>query len=115
MRIRFVPWHVCLLFLYFGPVYVRSSPINFIKQVTTPTLVVVGERDLECPPPQSYEFWRGLRRHNISTQLVVCADEGHAIRRPKNRRDILRRSVLWLNRALQSDLIRNADSPDAKP
>ena len=30
-------------------VYAKSSPITFIKQVKTPTLVVVGERDGECP------------------------------------------------------------------
>jgi dipeptidyl aminopeptidase/acylaminoacyl peptidase len=96
-------------------VYARSSPINLIKPVKTPTLVVVGQRDLECPVPQSYEFWRGLQRHKISTQLVVYADEGHGIRRPENRRDILRRSVAWLNRELQPDLARDADSPSAKP
>ena len=38
-------------------IYARSSPINFIKNVQTPTLIVVGEYDQECPVPQSYEFW----------------------------------------------------------
>ncbi len=38
-------------------VYAKSSAIDYIKQVTTPTLVVVGDRDGECPAPQSYEFW----------------------------------------------------------
>ena len=42
-------------------VYAKSSPINFINQAKTPTLVVVGERDVECPAPQSFEFWRGLQ------------------------------------------------------
>ena len=30
-------------------VYAKSSAINFIKQAQTPTLVVVGDRDGECP------------------------------------------------------------------
>ena len=34
-------------------VYARSSPITFIKNVKTPTLVVVGQYDAECPSPQS--------------------------------------------------------------
>ena len=38
-------------------VYAKSSAINFIKQANTPTLVVVGDRDGECPAPQSFEFW----------------------------------------------------------
>jgi len=81
-------------------VYARSSPMNFIKNVRTPTLVLVGEGDLECPPPQSFEFWRALKRLDVPTQLVVYANEGHGIRQPKNRRDVLLRSAAWLNRAL---------------
>jgi dipeptidyl aminopeptidase/acylaminoacyl peptidase len=96
-------------------VYARSSPMNFIKQVKTPTLVVVGERDQECPLAQSYEFWRGLRRHQVPTQLVVYSGEGHAIRRTENKRDILRRSVLWLNRVLQPDLAAAVEKSHAKP
>src|SRR5437773_10738833 len=42
-------------------VYEKSSPIHFIKNVKTPTLVIVGERDAECPAPQSYEFWHALK------------------------------------------------------
>lgn len=92
-------------------VYARSSPIEFIKQVKTPTLVLVGERDLECPPPQSYEFWRALQRLKVPTQLVVYADEGHRIARPEHRRDILRRSLTWLHRELQPSLVPDRSSP----
>jgi dipeptidyl aminopeptidase/acylaminoacyl peptidase len=95
-------------------VYARSSPMNFIKQVKTPTLVVVGERDIECPPAQSYEFWRGLRRHNVPSQLVIYADEGHGIRRTENKRDILRRSVTWLNQTLQNEVPRAGSSSPGK-
>jgi dipeptidyl aminopeptidase/acylaminoacyl peptidase len=38
-------------------VYEKSSPIHYIKNIKTPTLVIVGERDAECPASQSYEFW----------------------------------------------------------
>ena len=42
-------------------VYAKSSAITFIKNVKTPTLVIVGDRDGECPAPQSFEFWHALR------------------------------------------------------
>jgi dipeptidyl aminopeptidase/acylaminoacyl peptidase len=84
-------------------VYARSSPMNFIKKVKTPTLVLVGEGDLECPAPQSYEFWRALRRLGVPTQLVVYAGEGHAIHQPDHKRDILRRSAQWLHRELSGE------------
>jgi dipeptidyl aminopeptidase/acylaminoacyl peptidase len=77
-------------------IYARSSPINFVKKVTTPTLVLVGERDIECPPPQSFEFWRALRARGVPTTLVVYAGEGHGIGKPENRLDALRRTVRWL-------------------
>ena len=49
-------------------VYARSSPINFIKRVKTPTLVLVGERDVECPLPQSQEFWHALKTLGVPTR-----------------------------------------------
>ena len=42
-------------------VYAKMSAVDYIKQVKTPTLVVVGDRDCECPAPQSYEFWHALK------------------------------------------------------
>lgn len=78
-------------------VYARSSPISFIKQVRTPTLVVVGEYDGECPPPQSYEFWHALRDLGIKTELLVYPNEGHGVRLPENRRDLTARELAWFN------------------
>ena len=81
-------------------VYAKSSPINFIKNARTPTLVVVGEGDIECPPPQSFEFWRALRAQGTRTELVVYAGEGHGIGRPENRQDLLRRTSAWFREHL---------------
>ena len=62
-------------------VYAKSSAINYIKKVKTPTLVVVGDRDGECPAPQSFEFWHALRAEGVKTQLVVYPNEGHGVPR----------------------------------
>ena len=70
-------------------VYAKSSAINFIKRVTTPTLIVVGDRDGECPAPQSYEFWHALKTLGVKTRMVVYADEGHLFHRPEDRKDCL--------------------------
>ncbi|MGH9648227.1 MAG: S9 family peptidase, partial [Bryobacteraceae bacterium] len=42
-------------------VYPKSSPIDFVKRVKTPTLMLVGDRDGECPAPQSFELWHALK------------------------------------------------------
>jgi dipeptidyl aminopeptidase/acylaminoacyl peptidase/alpha-L-arabinofuranosidase len=81
-------------------VYSRSSPITYIKRVRTPTLVLVGERDLECPVPQSREFWHALKTLGVPTQLVIYPGEGHRISRPDHRRDIMKRTLAWLDKHL---------------
>jgi dipeptidyl aminopeptidase/acylaminoacyl peptidase len=76
-------------------VYAKSSAIEYIKNVKTPTLVVVGDRDGECPAPQSFEFWHALRAKGVKTQLVVYPNEGHAFAQPDHRRDVLQRALNW--------------------
>lgn len=76
-------------------IYARSSPINFIRNVKTPTLILVGDSDAECPPPQSYEYWHALKTLGIKTQLVVYQGEGHAIRKPEHVQDLLERTIHW--------------------
>jgi dipeptidyl aminopeptidase/acylaminoacyl peptidase len=76
-------------------VYAKSSAINYIKSVKTPTLLVVGDRDGECPAPQSFEFWHALRAEGIKTQLVVYPDEGHHFVNADHRRDVLERALNW--------------------
>jgi len=77
-------------------VYAKSSPINYIKNVKTPTLVLVGERDGEVPAPQSFEFWHALRTLGVETKLVVYPDEGHRFSQPEHKRDVAKRIVEWL-------------------
>jgi dipeptidyl aminopeptidase/acylaminoacyl peptidase len=76
-------------------VYAKSSAIDFIGKAKTPTLVVVGDRDGECPAPQSFEFWHALRAEHVPTQLVVYPDEGHRFNSPQHRRDVLERALAW--------------------
>jgi len=78
-------------------VYAKSSPINFIKNVQTPTLVIVGDRDAECPPPQSYEFWHALKTVGVKTEFVLYPGEGHGFHDPKNIRDRFQRILEWFN------------------
>jgi len=76
-------------------VYAKSSAINFIKNVKTPTLVVVGDRDGECPAPQSFEFWHALREEGVTTQLVIYPNEGHRFVDRAHQRDVLKRALDW--------------------
>jgi dipeptidyl aminopeptidase/acylaminoacyl peptidase len=83
-------------------VYGKSSPINYIKNVKTPTLILVGDRDGECPVPQSYEYWHALKTLGVDNQFVVYEGEGHFIYKPDDQRDIMRRLLSWFNAKLQN-------------
>jgi dipeptidyl aminopeptidase/acylaminoacyl peptidase len=83
-------------------VYARSSPITFIKHVNTPSLILVGERDVECPAPQSQEFYHALKTLGVAAQMVVYPGEGHMILRPEHRRDVVDRTVEWFDRHLRA-------------
>ena len=82
-------------------VYAKMSAINFIKHVKTPTLVVVGDRDGECPMPQSLEFWHALKAAGVKTEMVVYPDEGHSFHTPQHQKDVLLRMIAWFNENLR--------------
>ncbi len=81
-------------------IYARSSPINFIKNVHTPTFEYVGERDIECPAPQTQEFWHALNTLGVPTAIMIYPGEGHGLRDPKNARDALERTLAWFDKYL---------------
>jgi dipeptidyl aminopeptidase/acylaminoacyl peptidase len=81
-------------------VYAKSSAINFIKKVKTPMLIVVGDRDAECPAPQSFEMWHALRAQGVPTSLVVYPNEGHHFADPAHQRDVLQRALAWFGKYL---------------
>jgi len=81
-------------------VYAKSSAINYIKQLKTPMLIVVGDRDAECPAPQSFELWHALRAQGVPTSLVVYPNEGHHFVDPAHQRDVLQRALGWFEKYL---------------
>jgi dipeptidyl aminopeptidase/acylaminoacyl peptidase len=83
-------------------VYARSSPITFIKNAKTPTLIIVGDRDISCPAPQSYEFWHALKTIGVPTELAVYPGEGHFFVDPAHNRDVVERTVAWFDQYLQA-------------
>jgi dipeptidyl aminopeptidase/acylaminoacyl peptidase len=82
-------------------VYSRSSAINFIKNVETPTFSYVGERDIECPAPQTEEFWHALKAIGVPTAIMIYPGEGHGLRDPQHARDALERTLAWFDKYLK--------------
>ena len=78
--------------------YAKCSAMTYIKHAKTPTLLLVGERDGEAPPAQSFQFWHALRELHVPTQLMIYADEGHSIGGFENMIDVSVRTIEWFNK-----------------
>ncbi|MGA2596029.1 MAG: prolyl oligopeptidase family serine peptidase [Bryobacteraceae bacterium] len=58
----------------------KSSPITYIKNAKTPTLILQGEDDTTDPLSQSQILHRGLKRYNVPVEFVVYPREPHGLR-----------------------------------
>lgn len=65
--------------------YSVRSPLHYVANVTTPTMVMTGEADLRTPMGQSEEYYRALKMLKKDTLLVRMPDEYHGWRRPSHR------------------------------
>jgi dipeptidyl aminopeptidase/acylaminoacyl peptidase len=82
-------------------VYAQSSAVNFIGNVKTPTFEYVGERDIECPAPQTQEFWHALKAMNVPTSIMIYPGEGHGLRDPAHSADAMQRTLAWFDKYLR--------------
>jgi dipeptidyl aminopeptidase/acylaminoacyl peptidase len=57
--------------------YWRRSPISLVGQVTTPTLVMVGEEDHRTPPSEAEQFFQALQLRSVPTVLVRVPGASH--------------------------------------
>jgi len=57
--------------------YLRRSPIMYVGNVKTPTLLMTGILDLRTPMPQTEEFYRALKKRGIPTVMVRMNNEYH--------------------------------------
>ena len=64
--------------------YAVRSPLHYVANVKTPTMVMTGEADLRTPMGQSEEYYRALKMLKKETLLVRMPDEFHGWRRPSH-------------------------------
>jgi dipeptidyl aminopeptidase/acylaminoacyl peptidase len=83
--------------------FIERSPITYVGSATTPTIILCGERDLTDPIGQCQQFYRGLRRYDVATELVIYPREGHGIREERHQIDLLQRMLDWFKTHLRQD------------
>jgi dipeptidyl aminopeptidase/acylaminoacyl peptidase len=81
--------------------YGASSAINYMHNVKTPTFAYVGEHDIECPAPQTQEFWHAMKAMNVPTSIMIYPGEGHGLRDPAHLADAQQRTLAWFDKYLK--------------
>ena len=65
--------------------YWEQSPMKYITNATTPTMIHVVEGDPRVPSPQSVELHMGLKKLGVDTELFMYPGRSHGIPDPRNR------------------------------
>ena len=78
-------------------VYTKTSPMSYIKQSKTPTLIQHGEFDKRVPIPNAYELRQGLEDRGVPVEMVVYKGYGHGITKPKSMRAVMLHNLGWFN------------------
>ena len=79
-------------------IYQRSSAINHIQNVVTPTQVIHGQEDLRVPIGQSQEFYNSLKWLEVDTEMIVYPRTPHGPREPKFMMDVSQRIMTWFEK-----------------
>ncbi len=78
----------------------RNNPARFTKGLTTPMLIIHGERDYRVPHTQALAVYNVYKAKGAEARLLFFPDENHWILKPKNSLVWNREVHDWLRRHL---------------
>ena len=81
--------------------YDNHSAMTFLKNCTTPSLVLHGEADERVPVSQGWEFYNGLKMLGVPTEMVVYPREHHGFKERAHQLDLLTRVLAWYDKQLK--------------
>ncbi len=90
------------------PFWVRS-PVRYLKNAKTPTLVVHGEADPRVPVSQGMEFYLGLKAVGVDTDFVRYPRQKHAFHERAFQLDLLERIVAWFDKYMHAEDVTEDD------
>ena len=65
--------------------YMKRSPISYVSNVKTPTMLLTGEADYRTPISETEQFYQALKLQGVDTAMVRIPDASHGITtRPSN-------------------------------
>jgi dipeptidyl aminopeptidase/acylaminoacyl peptidase len=95
--------------------YRQQSSYTHIKAVTTPTLLLHGERDTTDTIGQSMMYYQGLKDRNIPARFIRFPREPHGFREPHHQRIRDAEEIAWLMKYARGIEWKAPERKDAEP
>ncbi len=95
-------------------VYWNASPLKYVKNVKTPTLVLHSDMDFRVPIEQGEQWFRALQHYGVPSEIVFFPRENHNLTRtgePKHLVESINWQVYWFERYIDGNA--HASPPDA--
>jgi dipeptidyl aminopeptidase/acylaminoacyl peptidase len=82
--------------------YWDHSPMKYINNVKTPTMILHGQADTRVPIAQAEEFYRALYDRHIPVEFVVYPRENHGFVEPRHIQDRIQRYLVFFGKYLSN-------------
>lgn len=79
-------------------IYKKTSPMTYINNAKTPTLIQHGEFDKRVPIPNAFKLYQGLQDKGVPVKFIIYKGFGHGINKPKERLAGLKHNWEWFNK-----------------
>ncbi len=92
-------------------VYRKTSPVSYVKEARTPTLIQHGELDRRVPIANAYQLRQALADRGVPVSMVVYKGFGHGITKPRAMRAVMEHNLAWFNHYLWGDAKPDLTAP----
>ncbi|HTQ60195.1 MAG TPA: S9 family peptidase [Candidatus Solibacter sp.] len=82
--------------------YWDHSPMKYVTNVKTPTMILHGQADTRVPIPQSEEFYQALSERHVPVEFVTYPRENHGFVEPRHIQDRWQRYLVFFGKYLNN-------------
>jgi dipeptidyl aminopeptidase/acylaminoacyl peptidase len=88
--------------------YWDRSPMKYVNNVKTPTMIMHGQVDTRVPIAQAQEFYMALKERKVPVEFVVYPRENHGFTEPRHQMDRVQRYVRFFAKYLGVKVVTEA-------
>ena len=82
--------------------YWQHSPMKYVDQVKTPTMILHGQVDTRVPIAQAEEFYEALKERDVPVEFIIYPRENHGFGEPRHVQDRWQRYLVFFGKYLDN-------------